>query len=164
MITEPSGPPRGVSIMTFSSDGSLLASVDQARPNIVWIWALGAAPGLISALVHEHPVRQVVWHPSMTAFLITTANSFVAAAHYWSSTSDPVVVRIPVPCSESGKYDVRWLSSGQDQDSRFWFGTPEDYVLGYIEDQGGIPQFKVVYSVHSKVPTGSQSTSIARYS
>ena len=37
-------------------------------------------------------------------------------------------------------------------------------MLGYIEDQGGIPQFRVVYSVHSKVPTGSQSTSIARYS
>ena len=162
MITEPTGPPRGVSIMTFSSDGSLLASVDQARPNIVWIWALGTAPGLVSALVHEHPVRQVVWHPSMTAFLLTTVNGVVAVVHYWSPTSNPVVVRIPVPSSEHGKYDVRWVSSGQDNDSRFWFGTPEDYVLGYIGDQEGIPKFKVDYSVHSKVPTGSQSTSTAR--
>lgn len=163
MIPEPSGPPRGVSIMTFSPEnGNLLATVDQTRPNIVWIWTLESTPRILSALVHENPVRQIVWHPSMMALLITTVNSTVAVAHYWSPDTNPVVVRIPVSRSESGKYDVRWLSSKQDGDLRFWFGTSEDYVLGYIEDIGGLCQFRVLYTVHSKVPTGSHGASIGR--
>lgn len=150
MLAESSALPRGVSIMTFSSEGSLLATVDQTRPNIVWIWTLGSAPGLFAALYYEHSVKQIVWHPSETALLITTANNVTAAVHHWSPNNPPVVVRVPVSRSESGKYDVRWLSSGQDDDSRFWFGTPEEYVLGYIQDQGGISQFRVLYSVDSK--------------
>ncbi|ODM16242.1 hypothetical protein SI65_08241 [Aspergillus cristatus] len=158
MLAETSAPPRGVSIMSFSSEGSLLTTVDQTRPNIVWVWTLGSAPGLFAALYHEHPVKQVVWHPSETAILITTANNVTAAVHYWSPNGPPVVVRVPVSRSESGKYDVRWLSSGQDSDWRFWFGTPDDYVLGDIEDQGVIPQFRVHYSINSKAPTGSLGT------
>lgn len=98
----------------------------------------------------------------MTSLLITTVNSAVAVAHYWSPETHPVVVRIPVSRSESGKYDVRWLSSGQDGDLRFWFGTPEDYVLGYIEDLRGLRQFRVFYTVHSKFPTGSRGASMGR--
>lgn len=103
-------------------------------------------------LVHEHPVRQVVWHPSMTALLFTTVNTTVAAVHYWTPQLEPMVVRVPVSRSESGKYDVRWVSLGQDDDSRFWFGTPEDYVLGGIEEKDNVLQFGVLYSVHSGSP------------
>ncbi|KAI9932243.1 hypothetical protein ASPWEDRAFT_68245 [Aspergillus wentii DTO 134E9] len=161
-VTDPSGPPRGVSIMAFSSDGSLLGTVDQTRPNIVWVWALGSTPGLVTALVHEHAVRQVIWHPSKTQLLITTANSSMAAVRYWSLDSQPMVIRVPIPRNESGRYDVRWLSSGEDDDSRFWFGTPEDYILGDIRDQDGTLQFQSFYSVHGKVQTGSYSGNASR--
>lgn len=156
-LPEPTGPPRGVCIITFSADGSLLATVDQTRPNIVWIWSLESesTPALDSVLVHEHPVRQVVWHSSTAALLFTTVNTTVAAVHYWCPNLEPMVVRVPVSRSESGRYDIRWLSLGQDDDMRFWFGTPEDYVLGGIEEKEGVLQFGILYSVHSKVPTGS---------
>lgn len=101
-----------------------------------------------------------MWHPSEMALLITTANNITAAVHYWSPNGPPVVVRVPVSRSESGKHDARWLSSGQDGDWRFWFGTLEDYVLGDIEDQGIIPQFRVHYYVNSKAPAGSHGTSM----
>lgn len=164
IIPEPTGPPRGVSIIAFSADGILLATVEQTRPNIAWIWTLGpeSTSGIISVLVHEHPVRQIVWHPSMATLLLSTINSTVAAVHYWSPQSQPVVARVPVSRSESGKYDVRWLSLEQEYDLKFWFGTLEDYVLGCIEEKEGIPQFTTLYSVHSKVPSGSHGTSVGK--
>ena len=97
----------------------------------------------------------------MAALLLSTVNSTVAAVHYWSPQSQPVVVRVPVSRSESGKYDVRWLSLAQEYDLRFWFGTLEDYVLGCIEE-GATPQFTVLYSVHSKVPSGSHCASVGK--
>lgn len=163
MISEPTGPSRGVSTMAFSPDGSHLATVDQTRPGIVWIWTLGTTPKLLSALIHEHPVKQIVWHPSKTALLLTTVNATVATARYWTPHNPPVVARVPVSPSETGRYDVRWLVLGHGDDMRFWFGTPEDYVLGHIENAGsGISQFRVLYSVHNKVPAGSHSTSMGR--
>lgn len=98
----------------------------------------------------------------MATLLLSTINSTVAAVHYWSPQSQPVVARVPVSRSESGKYDVRWLSLEQEYDLKFWFGTLEDYVLGCIEEKEGIPQFTTLYSVHSKVSSGSHGTSVGK--
>ncbi|GLA03913.1 hypothetical protein AnigIFM60653_003935 [Aspergillus niger] len=155
MPVEPSGAPRGVSIMAFSASGTLLGTVDPTRPNIVWIWDLESTPVLLSALVHEHTVRQVVWHHSKTQLLITTANTAYAAVRYWSPYSQPFVARIPVPRSETGRYEVRWLSFDEDGDSKFWFGTPDDFVLGHLESVEDSPQFKVTTTINGKAKGSS---------
>src|SRR5699024_4797637 len=100
-----------------------------------WIWALEETPRLESALVHEHAVRQVLWHPSETELLITTANNAVAAVRYWSPSSEPAIARIPISSRESGRYDAKWAPS-DDGRSTFWFGTSEEYVVGYLTDNG----------------------------
>ncbi|KAE8144421.1 Quino protein amine dehydrogenase [Aspergillus avenaceus] len=161
ITAESSGPLRGVSTMAFSFNGNLLATVDQTRSNIVWIWDLESTAVLISAMVHEHPVRQVTWHPSKTLLLITTANIAFAAVRYWTPLSPPCIVRIPTSRSDSGRYDVRWLSDSAD-DSRFWFGTPEDYVLGYVEIESDISQFKTLNTISNKTPGGSHNTGVSR--
>lgn len=148
--TETSGPPRGASIMTFSPDASLLATVDQTRPGIVWIWALESAPRLLSALVHEHPVRQIVWHPLTAELLLTTANNVIPAVRYWSPDCEPKIIQIPIPRSENGRYDVRWIASSQIDHSKFWFGTSEDYVVGSLLVDDGIPRFEGVNSLSNK--------------
>lgn len=148
--TEASGPPRGLSIMTFSPDASVLATVDQTRPNIVWIWALKSTPNLISALVNEHAVRQIVWHLSNTELLLTTANNVVAAVRYWSPDCEPKIIQIPIPQSETGRYDIKWVVSNQSDHSKFWFGTPEDYAVGSLSAEDGIPHFEVVNSLSTK--------------
>ncbi|RAK78450.1 YVTN repeat-like/Quino protein amine dehydrogenase [Aspergillus fijiensis CBS 313.89] len=159
---EVSGPPRGVMIMAFSASGALLSTVDQTRPNIVWIWDLESTPVLLSALVHEHNVRQVVWHPTKSQLLITTANPGYSAVRYWSPYSQPLTVRIPIPRTETGRYDARWMAIDEDEDSRFWFGTPEDYVLGYIEGVDEEPQFHVLNTIRDKLASSGSGPSASR--
>ncbi|KAL4915499.1 Quino protein amine dehydrogenase [Aspergillus aurantiobrunneus] len=162
-IVEPSTAPRGVSLMGFSYDGNLLSTVDQTRPNIVWIWSLESSPILLSVLVHEHAVRQAIWHHSSTQLLITTANNALPGVRYWSSHRPPCIVRIPVSRNESGKYDVRWLASDKNDNSRFWFGSSEDYVLGFIVlDEEKAAEFECLNTVGGKVSPGSYSTIMSR--
>ncbi|KAJ0425842.1 hypothetical protein BJY00DRAFT_273850 [Aspergillus carlsbadensis] len=163
-LPEPSTTLRGVSMMGFSYNGALLSTVDQTRPNIVWIWGLEDTPVLITALVHEHAVRQVVWHYSSIQLLITTANGVLPGVRYWSPHQAPFVVRIPVSRNESAKLDVRWLPSDEGDESRFWFGTSDDYVLGYIEPEGeqGTAQFQCLSTLAGKVAPGSHSTLMSR--
>ncbi|GAB1199230.1 hypothetical protein APSETT444_008576 [Aspergillus pseudonomiae] len=162
ITAETSGPPRGVSIMAFGCKGNLLATVDQTRPNIVWIWNLESTAVLVSALVHEHPVKQVAWHPSKIQLLIITANNTVAAVRSWTPEGQPSIIYIPTSRSDSGRYDMKWLSCNQGEDSKFWFGTAEEYTLGRIESEGDTPQFKVLNTIKGKASTGSHSAGMSR--
>ncbi|KAJ5780069.1 hypothetical protein N7457_005229 [Penicillium paradoxum] len=153
MSPESAGPPRGVLTMTFSPDGHLLATVDTTRQNVVWIWSLDGTPKLMSALVHEQPVRQVVWHPSMPQLLINTITNALPAIRWWSPHDRPLIARVPVQRSESGKYDVRWAASS-DSDSSFWFGSTEAHVIGYLSAQEGAVEFEVLNTVGSKLGEG----------
>ncbi|KAL4944420.1 hypothetical protein BDV06DRAFT_187283 [Aspergillus oleicola] len=161
--TESSNTPRGVSLLGFSPDGKLLSTVDQTRPNIVWVWNLEDTPTLVSALVHEHAVRQAIWHPSSTQLLITTANNALPGVRYWSPHRPPCNVRVPVTKNESGRYDVRWLTFDGHESSRFWFGSQDDYVLGHIElDEDGIAVFRCSNTLGGKVTASSQGTMMSR--
>ncbi|KAL2871818.1 Quino protein amine dehydrogenase [Aspergillus lucknowensis] len=154
---------RGVSMMGFSHNGALLSTVDQTRPNIVWIWDLADTPLLISALVHEHAVRHVVWHHSNTQLLITTANGALPTVRNWSPHRPPYIVRVPVSRNESGRFDVRWLSSDGSESSRFWFGTPDDYVLGYIDpEEHGTARFQCFNTLTGQVAPGSHGAFMSR--
>ncbi|KAL4873814.1 hypothetical protein BDV12DRAFT_53428 [Aspergillus spectabilis] len=162
-VVEPTSTPRGVSSMGFSHDGNLLSTVDQARPNIVWIWSLENAPILVSALVHEHVVRQVVWHHSKTQLLITTASNTLPSVRYWSTHRPPYVVRVPVSRNEGGRYDVRWLSADENEPSRFWFGSQDDYVLGFIEknEEHGAG-FQCLNTIAGTISSSSHGTVMSR--
>ncbi|CAI7630258.1 unnamed protein product [Penicillium glandicola] len=153
MSPESAGPSRGVLTMSFSPDGHLLATVDTARQNVVWIWSLEGTPKLASALVHEQPVRQVVWHPSTPQLLINTITNTLPAIRWWSPQDHPLVARVPIQRSESGKYDVRWVAES-NADSPFWFSSPEQHVIGYLSTCEGAVEFEVLHSVSSKTSEG----------
>ncbi|KXG49262.1 uncharacterized protein PGRI_031320 [Penicillium griseofulvum] len=157
MSPESAGPPRGVLTMTFSPDGRLLATVDTARQNVVWIWSLEGTPRLESALVHEQPVRQIVWHPSTPQLLINTITHTLPVIRWWSPQSHPLIARVPVQRTESGKYDVRWVA-GSSTDSPFWFSSPEQHVIGYLSSYEGGVEFEVLNSVSSKTGEGLART------
>ncbi|KAJ5433869.1 hypothetical protein N7491_004464 [Penicillium cf. griseofulvum] len=157
MSPESAGPPRGVLTMTFSSDGRLLATIDTARQNVVWIWSLEGTPRLASALVHEQPVRQIVWHPSTPKLLINTITNTLPVIRWWSPQSHPLIARVPVQRTESGKYDVRWVA-GSSTDSPFWFSSPEEHVIGYLSSYNGGVEFEVLNSVSSKTAEGLART------
>lgn len=144
--------------MTFSSDGAFLATVDSARSNVVWIWSITSTPSLTSVLVHEQPVRQLAWHPRTPQLLMSTVTNSLPTVHWWPSQGRPVIARVPTKPNESGKYDVKWVTSGETPasidpdagpvyDSVFWFGSPEEYVVGYLCEVEGAVQFEVLNSV-----------------
>lgn len=143
--------------MTFSSDGAFLATVDSARSNVVWIWSIISTPSLTSVLVHEQAVRQLAWHPQTPQLLISTVTNTLPTVRWWSPQGRPVIARVPTKPSESGKYDVRWVTSGDDDltdsetgpvyDSAFCFGSSEEYVVGYLCEVEGAVQFEVLNSV-----------------
>lgn len=141
--------PRGVSTPNFSYNGDLLATIDQTRPNIVWIWSLGTPMTLVSALVHEHNVRNISWHPRAQELLITTSNSTFAVVHVWSLDHNPVIAGVPVGRNEAGRYDVTWvLTAARDEPETFWFYTPDDAVLGHVTvGDDGHGSFNMLHSI-----------------
>lgn len=135
--------------MTFSPDGAMLATVDTMRPNVVWVWSQDDTPRLVSALVHEQPVRQVAWNPSTPQMLINTITNNLPTIRWWSPHDQPVITRVPTQKSESGKYEVKWLV-GAENDSTFWFASTEEYVVGYLSEENDVVGFEVLNSVSSR--------------
>lgn len=143
--------------MTFSSDGAFLATVDSARSNVVWVWSTASTPSLTSVLVHEQPVRQLAWHLRTPQLLISTVTNSLPVVRWWPSQGRPVIARVPTKPNESGKYDVKWMTPGETPDSAaetgavydsaFWFGSSEEYVVGYLCEVEGAVQFEVLNSV-----------------
>lgn len=144
--------------MTFSSDGAFLATADSARSNVVWVWSITSTPSLTAALVHEQPVRQLAWHPRTPQLLISTVTNSLPTVRWWPSQGRPVITRVPTKSNESGKYDVKWVTpeespgstdpeTGSAYDSAFWFGSSEEYVVGYLCEVEGAVQFEVLNSV-----------------
>ncbi|KAL4880928.1 Quino protein amine dehydrogenase [Aspergillus karnatakaensis] len=160
---EPTSVPRGVSLIGFNHDGSLLSTMDQTRPNIIWIWSMENSPMLNSVLIHEHAIRQIVWHHSDTQLLVTTASNTLPSVRYWSPYRPPFIVRIPVSKNDIGKYDVKWLYSDKGEPSRFWFGSQDDYVLGCVEhnEEHGA-EFQCLNTIAGKVSSGSYGTNMSR--
>ncbi|KAH8698614.1 WD40 domain protein [Talaromyces proteolyticus] len=143
------GFPRGVSMLRFSYNSDFLATVDQTQPNIVWIWSLSASINLKSALVHEHNVRNIAWHPREQELLITTANSTFAAVHVWSQDRNPNIAGVPISRSEAGRYDVTWVTAtARGEPDVFWFNTADDAVLGHLSvGDDGHGYFNMLHSV-----------------
>lgn len=54
------------------------------------------------------------------------------------------------------------MAIDEDEDSRFWFGTPEDYVLGYIEGVDEEPQFHVLNTIRDKLASSGSGPSASR--
>ncbi|GLI72075.1 hypothetical protein PoHVEF18_000243 [Penicillium ochrochloron] len=161
MSPESSGPLRGVTMLTFSSDGNLLATVDSTRSNVVWIWALDGTPRLAAALVHEQPVRQLTWHPSTPQLLINTITNTLPTIRWWSPNTHPVIARVPTQRSESGKYEVKWLAESEP-DSAFWFASTDEYVVGYLSAEDDSVKFEVLNSVTSQGYGGHAGSMMSR--
>lgn len=153
VTTDSSGHPRGISILSFDAGGDLLATVDQSRPNVVWIWSLRTPISLRCILVHEDPVRQLSWHTTEAELIIVTSNSTVPAVRLWTLSSDPVIAGVPISRNDSGKYEVTRVKSSEDQGSKFWFTTPDDCILGSLTRENGKTQFNILHSVKASSNT-----------
>lgn len=74
---------------------------------------------------------------------------------WWSPGQQPMITRVPTRRNESGKYDVKWLA-GPEEEAVFWFGSTEEYVVGYLSAEDGAVQFDVLNRVLN-TPNGRSS-------
>lgn len=56
-------PKLGISVMSWSPDSQLLATVNENMPHAVWVWDVTAA-ALTAVLLHVSSVRSLAWAPT----------------------------------------------------------------------------------------------------
>jgi hypothetical protein len=139
--------PRGVSTIQFSSDGSFMATLDQSRPNVLWIWFVKNSPALNTTLVHESNIRQFCWHPSETRLLIVTSRVSHPCVNLWCPESPPVIARVPLRQNDNGRYEITWTTNYSGRSPLLWFSTFASCVLGFISADGVYGQFNVVHTL-----------------
>jgi hypothetical protein len=139
--------PRGVSTMQLSSDGSFMATLEQSRPNVLWIWSIKDNLVLHTAFVHENNIRQFAWHRSETKLLIVTNRIAPPAVHMWSPGFTPVIARVPLRQNDSGRYEITWTGFYSHGNPLFWFSTTDSCVLGSITADDSHGQFNIMHSL-----------------
>jgi WD40 repeat protein len=104
--TNKPNPKLGISLMSWSSDGTLLATVNENMPHAVWVWEVEQAE-LSTVVLHISPVKSVEWAPQGHSLAICTGSPRV----YLWSPGGASVVHVPLPGFSAFK--VAW-SPGAD--------------------------------------------------
>ena len=82
----------GISLMSWSCDGTILATVNENMPHAVWVWEVEQAE-LSTVLLHISPVKAVEWAPQGHSLAICTGSPRV----YLWSPGGASVVHVPLP-------------------------------------------------------------------
>ena len=105
-------PPRGISVLTFSPDGFMLAIKDDSLPTSVWIWSLHTFT-VIAILIHHSPVKRLIWHPKEADLLLIHCAIPEPSIHLWKSNWEaPRIISLPLD-RRGGKLEANWLLSPQ---------------------------------------------------
>ena len=99
-------------MLAFNSNGTLLASKDNAHPTTVWIWDL-ANLQLSAILVQLSVVKKFSWHPSDPDVLLIQCIQGEGLLYLWdaraNADSTPRILDTPSDVHMSAKAEVRWL-------------------------------------------------------
>lgn len=126
---------RSVSTICFNVDGSLIATVDQGLPNIVWMWSIEKiAPKLIGALVQKSNIRQLLWQKSHEPeLLMTTNDDDLPTFHQWICGQVPRIGK--VSNATGGKYMTSWIQ-GYENRRVLFFGWQTGFAIGSVKETG----------------------------
>ena len=103
-------PAIGASILSFNSNGSLLASKDDAHPTTVWVWDLATLQSRAVFIQHAL-VKKFSWHPTNPDLLLIQCVQGDALLYSWDAGQDqqPDILHLPSECRLSAKADARWV-------------------------------------------------------
>ncbi|KAF3104004.1 hypothetical protein TWF569_007792 [Orbilia oligospora] len=133
-------PKIGVSVISFSADGTLVATKDERMPNSIWVWSLESLAPL-AILVQLSQVKAIQWHPSRGDLLavvcgadpnsVNTTN--MPSVYLWSRDWDyPRTIRVSTDILASNLW-LRWV------DKRV-IGTEgaleREFDSTYVEEEG----------------------------
>ena len=128
--------------MTFSVDGTLLATCSESTPTAVWIWSLKRLIP-VAILIHHSSVKNLQWHPIEADLLMIHCTTNDSAVHFWKLAWDiPRVIKCHLEKS-GGRTEVHWVYSKRGESRRFMYANAQNYVLrhtdGEDEAQSDIP-------------------------
>jgi WD40 repeat protein len=131
---------HATSLISFNPTGKLVATVQQGMPHIVWIWSIQCqTPSLVSALIQNSAVRQLLWSPKFPDLLMTTNDGDMPVVHQWIRNRIPRIASIPV--GTGGKYAISWIRADTSRNGIFWFGWQTGHIIGYIMGNGSNARF-----------------------
>nr|KMM72355.1 40S ribosomal protein S25, variant [Coccidioides posadasii RMSCC 3488] len=140
---------RTISALLFNPIGTMLATIDQGLPHIVWMWSIrNFTPHLIGALVQKSNIKHMLWSNEKSELLMTTNDDDVATVHQWICGRAPKIV--PIPRADGGKYNASWV---RDAGGLVWFGWHAGYTMGYPLGSGHSAEFRSVRSLGEERPS-----------
>ncbi|KAL6720559.1 hypothetical protein ACLMJK_002483 [Lecanora helva] len=132
-------PSRAISIMTFSADGSLLATKDDLLSSTVWIWSLSTFT-VYSILIHHSPVKHIAWHPTAVDLLLIQCAIPEPSVHFWKSTWEaPRIVNVPLE-RQAGRLEASWILSPQASQYGFLLYSARHSIPVIMSSDGEIIQ------------------------
>ncbi|ORX48249.1 WD40 repeat-like protein [Hesseltinella vesiculosa] len=103
-------PKIGIGHCSFSCQGNFLATVNDAMPNVVWIWDL--EQGTKSAISHLHPVNQIAWNPAQTVLAIVSGEDHLYFI-YPGASDDWIAHPIRLAPGQVSIRQVHWSPDGK---------------------------------------------------
>ena len=132
-----SGPIHGISTMSFSGDGTLLATKNDSIPTTVWIWSLQSGRP-VAVLIHHSPVKQISWHPQQSDLLLIHCAIPDPAIHLWKSTwSAPMIITLPLS-NTGGRLEAHWLRSLDLDSYNILLTSTHSYITAQISQTGSL--------------------------
>lgn len=101
-------PPIGISLCVWSFDSHYLATRNDSTPNLIYIWDLQTL-SLHSILIHQDPVKAVVWAPNRNVLALSSAQDRVFV---WTETGASVC-DVPLETGEFRVGSLQWDSRGE---------------------------------------------------
>ncbi|KAK8245229.1 hypothetical protein HDK77DRAFT_247337 [Phyllosticta capitalensis] len=117
----------GISVVSFSGDGTLVATRDDSMPTCVWIWDL-ARLAARTVLIQHAPVKSLSWHPNIPNLLLVHCAQEDPVVYLWDAAeSRPRIVRTPFKKS-NGKMEAAWLAGSIQRKPALLFGDLHGFI------------------------------------
>ncbi|EEP78053.1 predicted protein [Uncinocarpus reesii 1704] len=151
------GGTRAISAISFNPTGTMVATIDNGLPHILWLWSIQErTPCLAGALVQKSNIKQILWSTEHPELLMTTSDDDVGTLHQWICGCIPRIARIPH--AAGGKNHASWIQlDKREADSLIWFGWQDGYTMGYLRGAGQAAEFIQIKSLEEEWPQLSAS-------
>jgi WD40 repeat protein len=115
-------------MLSFSPDGSHLATRYDCTPTTVWIWNLRKSTASGVVLCHA-PVKQFSWHPSISSLLLIHCLQDEPIFYLFdTATCTPTVNHVPFQRG-TGRLEARWLPVVSDADPAILFSDAKSFLV-----------------------------------
>jgi hypothetical protein len=134
-------PKVGLSTIAFNANGTLVATRDDSAPTTVWLWDLTKLTAT-SVLIQHSPVKQLLWHPTMTSLLLIQCSHEEPTVYFYDTVNSiPYPLDIPLQ-KTTGRLEARWLSTAADKKPALLLGDAHTFVVVWPKGKDQILRFE----------------------